>query len=348
LIFIEIVFRSNTVGEKPRTRLVFNIGGHKYRLGTRAKHSSRSIDPVAWCRTNRSLIKMLAEPKSAFSSAGPFGPAYTALQSLRLDHIGSYPQQAAATNSAIQWSSASPYAQMHRNHNAPFAPPLDQILGKDDRFHCNALDVLDHRAQVVGHAGQAVEADHRYIGRNAQAQVLQRADGAHGHLVAGAKHCREAQSRFPSPTHAAIAAQYRKTAVELELRTQPDACRDHGLPVAGAAIQIRLLVTGRAKIGDLAVAQGQQMGGSRTPAAEVVFVFMGIWNEFMKPLLFISSVDRYLLTQGLNAVAKQYAKATSWNLIMAGSIISVLPILFLFIVLNKYFVTLNDQSSGGK
>ena len=83
-------------------------------------------------------------------------------------------------------------------------------------------------------------------------------------------------------------------------------------------------------------------------ATQAVFVFMGIWNEFMKPLLFISSVDRYLLTQGLNAVAKQYAKATSWNLIMAGSIISVLPILFLFIVLNKYFVTLNDQSSGGK
>jgi multiple sugar transport system permease protein len=68
----------------------------------------------------------------------------------------------------------------------------------------------------------------------------------------------------------------------------------------------------------------------------------------MKPLLFISSVDQYLLTQGLNAVAKQYAKATSWNLIMAGSIISVLPILFLFIVLNKYFITLNDQSSGSK
>jgi multiple sugar transport system permease protein len=83
-------------------------------------------------------------------------------------------------------------------------------------------------------------------------------------------------------------------------------------------------------------------------ATQAVFVFMGIWNEFMKPLLFISSVDQYLLTQGLNAVAKQYAKATSWNLIMAGSIISVLPILFLFIVLNKYFVTLNDQSSGGK
>ncbi len=83
-------------------------------------------------------------------------------------------------------------------------------------------------------------------------------------------------------------------------------------------------------------------------ATQAIFVFMGIWNEFMKPLLFISSVDRYLLPQGLNAVAKQYAKSSSWNLIMAGSIISVLPILFMYIALNRYFVTLNDQTSGSK
>lgn len=83
-------------------------------------------------------------------------------------------------------------------------------------------------------------------------------------------------------------------------------------------------------------------------ATQAIFVFMGIWNEFMKPLLFISSVDLYLLPQGLNAVAKQYAKASSWNLIMAGSIISVLPILFMYVVLNRYFIALNDQSSGSK
>ena len=83
-------------------------------------------------------------------------------------------------------------------------------------------------------------------------------------------------------------------------------------------------------------------------ATQAIFVFMGIWNEFMKPLLFISSVDSYLLTQGLNAVAKQYAKSSSWELIMAGSVISILPILFLYIVLNRHFLTMNDQSSGIK
>jgi len=83
-------------------------------------------------------------------------------------------------------------------------------------------------------------------------------------------------------------------------------------------------------------------------ATQAIFVFMGIWNEFMKPLLFISTVDNYLLTQGLNAVAKQYAKSSSWNLIMAGSIISILPILSMYIALNRRFLNINDQSSGIK
>lgn len=83
-------------------------------------------------------------------------------------------------------------------------------------------------------------------------------------------------------------------------------------------------------------------------ATQAIFVFMGIWNEFMKPLLFISSVDQYLLTQGLNAVAKQYAKSSSWNLIMAGSVISILPILIMYIGLNRHFLSINDQSSGTK
>lgn len=81
---------------------------------------------------------------------------------------------------------------------------------------------------------------------------------------------------------------------------------------------------------------------------QAVFVFMGVWNEFMKPLLFISSVDLYLLPQGLNAVARQFAKSSAWNLIMAGSLLSVMPVLLLYVTLNRYFINLNDQSSGLK
>ncbi|WP_026692750.1 carbohydrate ABC transporter permease [Peribacillus kribbensis] len=83
-------------------------------------------------------------------------------------------------------------------------------------------------------------------------------------------------------------------------------------------------------------------------ATQSVFMFMGVWNEFMKPLLFISSPDKYMLTQGLNAVSKQFRNATQWDVIMAGAIISIIPILIIYILLNKYFITENNQSAGVK
>jgi multiple sugar transport system permease protein len=83
-------------------------------------------------------------------------------------------------------------------------------------------------------------------------------------------------------------------------------------------------------------------------ATQAIFIFMGVWNEFMKPLLYISSVDNYMLTQGLNAAAKQYEKSAAWNVTMAGSVVSIVPILLIYVVLNKYFINVNDQTGGSK
>ncbi|MFD9626560.1 carbohydrate ABC transporter permease [Peribacillus muralis] len=83
-------------------------------------------------------------------------------------------------------------------------------------------------------------------------------------------------------------------------------------------------------------------------ATQSVFIFMGVWNEFMKPLLFISSPDKYMLTQGLNAISKTYKNATQWDVIMAGALVSIIPIFILYIVMNKYFIEKNDQTAGIK
>jgi len=83
-------------------------------------------------------------------------------------------------------------------------------------------------------------------------------------------------------------------------------------------------------------------------ATQAVFVFMAVWNDFMKPLLYISSTDKYMLTQGLNAAAKQYEKAAAWNVTMAGSLITIVPILLIYVVLNRHLITLNDPASGMK
>lgn len=71
-------------------------------------------------------------------------------------------------------------------------------------------------------------------------------------------------------------------------------------------------------------------------ATQSVFIFLGMWNEFMKPLLYINSQELFTITQGLNSFKGQYA--TYWNYIMAASIVSILPIILLYILLNKYFM----------
>ena len=76
-------------------------------------------------------------------------------------------------------------------------------------------------------------------------------------------------------------------------------------------------------------------------ATQAIFIFMGTWNEFMKPLLYISSENKYMLTQGLNALAKSFKNVTAWNVIMAGALISIIPIFIAYIFLNKYFITIN-------
>ncbi|MGL4972228.1 MAG: carbohydrate ABC transporter permease [Culicoidibacterales bacterium] len=83
-------------------------------------------------------------------------------------------------------------------------------------------------------------------------------------------------------------------------------------------------------------------------ATQAIFIFIGVWNEFMKPLLYISSQDKYMLTQGLNALAKSFQNVTAWNVIMAGALVSIVPIFIAYLFLNKYFINTNDQSSGVK
>ena len=71
-------------------------------------------------------------------------------------------------------------------------------------------------------------------------------------------------------------------------------------------------------------------------ATQGIFSFLGVWNEFMRPLLYISSPHLFTLPLGLEMFNDLYT--THWNLIMAGSVITLIPILILYIILNKYFM----------
>lgn len=71
-------------------------------------------------------------------------------------------------------------------------------------------------------------------------------------------------------------------------------------------------------------------------AAQAIFVFMAQWNEFMKPLIIISDPQMFTLTIGLNSFKGQYI--SFWNYIMAASMVFTIPVLFIYVFFNRYFV----------
>ncbi len=71
-------------------------------------------------------------------------------------------------------------------------------------------------------------------------------------------------------------------------------------------------------------------------ATLAVMTFQGVWNDFLWPLVMLTSPAKRTLSVGLSYLVGQYT--TRWDLQMAGSVLTVLPILVLFFLLQKYFV----------
>lgn len=74
--------------------------------------------------------------------------------------------------------------------------------------------------------------------------------------------------------------------------------------------------------------------------ALTILTFQSVWNEFFWALVVITSPqDKFPLTVGLLTLRRTYgAAAFDWGPILAGTLISALPILILFVVFQRYFV----------
>ena len=70
-------------------------------------------------------------------------------------------------------------------------------------------------------------------------------------------------------------------------------------------------------------------------AVLALFAFMGIWNDLLSPVLFLSSEDKMPLTFGL-AILETVQHNFRYDLLMAGTLISVAPILILYVVAQRY------------
>lgn len=67
-----------------------------------------------------------------------------------------------------------------------------------------------------------------------------------------------------------------------------------------------------------------------------VFAFMGSWNAFLWPLFIVREETLMTLPVGLATLQGRWL--TEWNLVMAGTVITVLPMLLLYLLAQKYLV----------
>jgi len=75
------------------------------------------------------------------------------------------------------------------------------------------------------------------------------------------------------------------------------------------------------------------------PALAVValFTFMGIWNDFLGPLIYLSNQNMFTLGLGLQAYQSRNG-GTEWGLLMAASTIVIAPVIVLFFFTQKQFI----------
>lgn len=76
-----------------------------------------------------------------------------------------------------------------------------------------------------------------------------------------------------------------------------------------------------------------------------IFVFIGAWSDFLWPLIVLDRPEYYTLPLGVAKLAS--ALDLDWRLIAAGSIISIAPVLFLFVFVQRYIIP-TDVGSGVK
>lgn len=67
-----------------------------------------------------------------------------------------------------------------------------------------------------------------------------------------------------------------------------------------------------------------------------VLTFLWSWNDFLNPLIYLSDFNTFTIQLGLNMLKQKYN--IQWNLIMAGSLMAVVPCIALYFLAQKYLI----------
>jgi multiple sugar transport system permease protein len=70
--------------------------------------------------------------------------------------------------------------------------------------------------------------------------------------------------------------------------------------------------------------------------AVAIFVFLYHWNDFLGPLIYLTSPEKYTISLGLASFKGLYT--TQWHYLMAASTATIIPVLILFFAAQRYFI----------
>jgi len=74
-----------------------------------------------------------------------------------------------------------------------------------------------------------------------------------------------------------------------------------------------------------------------TLATLAVFTFVGVWGDFLWPLIIIDDQTRYTLPLGVNKLAGAFGK--DWRLVAAGAVLSIVPMMLVFLFTQRFFIS---------
>ena len=72
-------------------------------------------------------------------------------------------------------------------------------------------------------------------------------------------------------------------------------------------------------------------------AVVAIFQFMFTWNDFMGPLLFLNDMEKYTLAIGIRTFISTFY--TPWGVLMAAATLTILPLIVLFFIAQRYFIS---------
>ncbi|HEX3044493.1 MAG TPA: carbohydrate ABC transporter permease, partial [Bacillota bacterium] len=67
-----------------------------------------------------------------------------------------------------------------------------------------------------------------------------------------------------------------------------------------------------------------------------IFQFVWVWNDFLYPLIYLNSDRNKTIQLGLQKFVTQYG--AEYGMIMAGSVVSLIPLIIMYVILQKQFI----------